>query len=92
MITRTISRCMRTFIPISTRTKISPIYLRHEPRVLPSIIQPHSRRTFAARTSADEQLEELQELSAALPDSAIAELLTMLLQLRNSKRRVRNSL
>lgn len=63
MITRYLSRYSRTFIPAPTR---SPIHLYRQPRVLPSLTQPHILRTFAAKTTADEQVEELQELSVSL--------------------------
>ena len=79
MITRIIARFTPTFVSLPTRSiiNISPIRLRHEPRLLlPSIIQPHySRRTFAAKTDADETLEKLQELSAAFPSPGQCQLL-----------------
>lgn len=63
MITRILARCSRTIVPAPTRSTVSPIHFCRQPRLLPSIIQPHPCRTFAAKTSADEQVEELQELS-----------------------------
>ncbi|KAF6234761.1 hypothetical protein HO173_006981 [Letharia columbiana] len=68
MITRILARCSRTLISAPTRSNATPIHLCRQPRVLPSITQPHLRRTFAAKTSADEQVEELQELYATAKD------------------------
>lgn len=65
MITRILARCPRTYILASTRTTASYSPFRRQFRVLP---QPHLRRTFAAKTSADERVEELQELYATAKD------------------------
>lgn len=79
MITRTVARCTRSIISVPTRLSISPVHFHHQPQALPSIIQPHSRRTFAAKTSADEQVEELQELSVSVQrQSLLFRLLTMI--------------
>lgn len=68
MITRMLTRYSRTFISAPTRSTISSINLSRQSRALPSITQPHLRRTFAAKTSADEKVEELQELYATAKD------------------------
>lgn len=63
MIARYLSRYSRKFIPAPTP---SPIHLYRQPRALPSLTQPHHLRTFAAKSTADEQVEELQELSVSV--------------------------
>lgn len=68
MITRMLTRYSRTFISAPTRSTISSINPSRQSRTLPSITQPHLRRTFAAKTSADEKVEELQELYATAKD------------------------
>ena len=62
MIIRTLARRAQTF-SAPTHTVVPLIHHSRQPRPFPSIPQPHPRRTFAAKTSADEQVEELQELS-----------------------------
>ncbi|CAF9932314.1 hypothetical protein IMSHALPRED_008850 [Imshaugia aleurites] len=65
MITRILTRYSRTSISVPTRSTASLIHLFPQPRVLP---QACLRRTFAAKTTADEQVEELQELYATAKD------------------------
>ena len=67
MIIRFLTRYSRAFIPSSTRSTVSSVHLCRQLRPFPSITQPHLRRHFAAKTSADEKVEELQELSVSTP-------------------------
>lgn len=64
MITRILSRYSQTLIPLPTRPTHSSIPPFRHPQVVPQL---RLRRTFAAKTSADEQVEELQELSVSDP-------------------------
>ncbi|KAL9065718.1 MAG: hypothetical protein Q9161_008053 [Pseudevernia consocians] len=68
MIIRILARCSRTLIPAPTCSTVSPIHLCRQPRALPPITQRHLRRNFATRSSADEQVEDLQELYATAKD------------------------
>lgn len=76
MITRILAHCTRTLTPAPIHSIVSPIYLCRQPRLLPSVTQPQSRRTFAAKTSADELVEELQELSVPIAANYPSFLLT----------------
>ncbi|CAF9916165.1 MAG: hypothetical protein ALECFALPRED_010539 [Alectoria fallacina] len=68
MIIRFLTRYSRAFIPLPTKSTVSSVHLCRQLRPLPSITQPHLRRSFAAKTSADEKVEELQELYATAKD------------------------
>ncbi|CAD6579586.1 MAG: hypothetical protein ASARMPREDX12_009300 [Alectoria sarmentosa] len=68
MIIRFLTRYSRAFIPSSTRSAVSSAHPCRQLRPFPSITQPHLRCHFAAKTSADEKVEELQELYATAKD------------------------
>ncbi|KAM0796408.1 hypothetical protein BDR22DRAFT_893260 [Usnea florida] len=69
MIIRNLLRRPLTIPPSSAYSPISPSHLHRLPH-LPALHPPHHRlrRTFAAKTTADASIEELQELYATAKD------------------------